>query len=78
MPVNLSIRNVPDDLAEKLRERARAAHRSLQGELLVILEEAVGERRPVTLGVIRERIREYGISTGDEATGMVREDRDAR
>jgi plasmid stability protein len=38
MPVSLSIKNVPEDLAERLRERAKRNHRSLQGELLAILE----------------------------------------
>ena len=41
MSVNLSIKNVPDHVAEKLRESAAAHHRSLQGELLAILEAAV-------------------------------------
>ena len=45
MAVNLSLRNVPDDWAEKLRERAKRNHRSLQGELLSILEETVTPRR---------------------------------
>ena len=40
MPVNLSVKNVPDDLAAKLRERAERNHRSLQGELMAILERA--------------------------------------
>lgn len=31
---NLSIKNVPEDVVARLRERARANHRSLQGELL--------------------------------------------
>jgi len=31
---NLSIKNVPDEVVRKLRARARANHRSLQGELL--------------------------------------------
>ena len=31
---NLSIKNVPADVVERLRARARANHRSLQGELL--------------------------------------------
>jgi plasmid stability protein len=38
MPVNLSIKNVPDDIAERLRLRAAAHHRSLQGELMAIIE----------------------------------------
>ena len=41
MPVNLSIKNVPDALAGRLRERAERNHRSLQGELMAILESAV-------------------------------------
>ena len=78
MPVNLSIKNVPDDIAEKLRKRARASHRSLQGELMVILEEAVSDSRPVTLGVIRERARAYGIKTNDDSTEWIRKDRNER
>jgi antitoxin FitA len=41
MPINVSIKNVPDDLIEELRKRAKRHHRSLQGELMVMLEEAV-------------------------------------
>ena len=41
MPVTLTIKQVPDRTAEKLRLRAAASHRSLQGELMAILEEAV-------------------------------------
>lgn len=43
MSVNLSIKNVPDPLAAKLRERAGRNHRSLQGELMAILESAATE-----------------------------------
>ena len=42
MPVNLSVKNVPDELAERLRRRAAANRRSLQRELLSILEAAAG------------------------------------
>jgi plasmid stability protein len=42
MPVNLSVKNVPDDLAESLRQRAARNRRSLQRELLSILEAAIG------------------------------------
>ncbi len=31
MPVSLSIKNVPDELAQRLRERAKRNHRSVQG-----------------------------------------------
>ena len=43
MAVNLSIKGVPDTLAERLRERAERNHRSLQGELMLIIEQAAGQ-----------------------------------
>jgi hypothetical protein len=47
MPVTLTIKQVPDRIADKLRLRAAASHRSLQGELMAILEEAVLHGTPV-------------------------------
>lgn len=38
---SLSVKDVPEPLAEKLRQRAARNHRSLQGELMAILEAAV-------------------------------------
>lgn len=43
MSVNLSIKDVPDDIAQRLRERAARNHRSLQGELMAIVERAASE-----------------------------------
>lgn len=43
---NLSIKDVPEDWAETLRQRAARNHRSLQGELMAILERAVAEGVP--------------------------------
>ena len=40
MPVNLSIKGVPDPIAAGLRARAARNHRSLQRELLAIIEVA--------------------------------------
>jgi plasmid stability protein len=38
---NLSIKDVPEAWAESLRQRAARNHRSLQGELMAIIEQAV-------------------------------------
>src|SRR5688500_12063810 len=48
MPVTLTIKQVPEPLAQKLRERAAANHRSLQGELMAILDEATAATASVT------------------------------
>lgn len=41
---NLSIKDVPEVLAEALRQRAARNHRSLQGELMAIIERAAQDR----------------------------------
>jgi antitoxin FitA len=38
---NLSIKDVPEGIAEALRQRAARNHRSLQGELMAIIQQAV-------------------------------------
>ena len=43
MPVSLSIKDVPDELAAGLRERAARHHRSLQRELMALVEAAVAD-----------------------------------
>ena len=78
MPVNLSIKNAPDDLVQRLRERAARHHRSLQGEFMAILEEAVGSSRPLTPDEVLSKVRQLGLSTSDGTAAMVREDRDDR
>jgi Arc-like DNA binding domain len=40
---NLSVKDVPESWAETLRQRAARHHRSLQGELMAIIEAAVQE-----------------------------------
>jgi plasmid stability protein len=78
MPVNLSIKNAPDEIVKRLRERAARHHRSLQGELMAILEDAVATPRRLTPDEVLTRVRELGISTPSEAAAMVREDRNGR
>ena len=41
----LTIKDVPEPLAERLRQRAARNHRSLQGELMAIVEQAAAESR---------------------------------
>lgn len=64
MPVNFSIKNVPDHVADRLRDRAARHHRSLQGELMAILEAAasseIAEARPIVaadLALLRHALR---------------------
>ena len=78
MPVNLSIKNAPDEIVNRLKERAARHHRSLQGELMAIIEEAAGISRPLTPDEVLSKVRRLGLSTPREAAAMMREDRDGR
>jgi plasmid stability protein len=75
--VDLSIKKVPERLVAQLRRRAAAHHRSLQGELLSILEEVLRPKR-ATISEVRERLAKLGIRTTGQSTKMIREERDAR
>jgi len=76
--VNLSIKNVPEDLANKLRQRAAKHHRSLQGELLAILEEALSKDEVITPSELLSKIREMELHTTSDSALWIRENRDAR
>ncbi|MBI4318062.1 MAG: hypothetical protein HY675_06200 [Chloroflexi bacterium] len=92
MPVNFSIKNVPDDVAERLRARAKRNRRSLQGELLVILERvAESERSDQALVVLEDMlpdritfeeadriVKALNLPKTQDSTEIIREMRDAR
>ncbi len=78
MPVNLLITNAPDHVVQRLRERAERHHRSLQGELLSIIEAAVEDDRPRTPAEVLVAVRRLGLYTPSEAAALVRADRDGR
>jgi antitoxin FitA len=78
MPANLSIKNVPDEILKRLRQRAARHRRSLQGELLAILEENVLSEERLTVDDVLARVRRLRLRTPSEAARMIRTDRDAR
>jgi len=78
MAVDLFIQNVPEDLVVRLNERASRSHRSLQRELLAILELAAVDNRRLTAQDALAQVQALGVSTPQESAAFVREDRDAR
>jgi antitoxin FitA len=77
MPINLSIKNAPDDLVELVKERAAKNHRSLRGELLAIIEEAVRQPAPLTPHDLLVRARQLGLKT-ESSVEIIRKMRDER
>jgi plasmid stability protein len=75
---NVLIRDIPDDVVETLKQRAKSRNRPLQGELRGILLEAA--RRPC--GDIVQRAAEIRLKLSGErrsfsdSAELLREDRD--
>jgi plasmid stability protein len=55
VPVNLSIKNVPEELATALRYRAASNQRTIQQELMHILKEALKDQKSVTIDAFIEQ-----------------------
>ena len=75
---NLSIKNAPDEMVKRLKRRAERHHRSLPGELMAILEDALGTSRPLTPDEVLTEVRRLRLETPGGAAAMIREDRDGR
>ncbi len=79
MPI-LHVRNVPEELYERLRRRAQAQRRSLSAEVITLLSWALeeAERSPEsTLAAIRRRRFFRPMEVGaPESTVLLREDRE--
>ena len=78
MPVSLSVKNAADEMVKRLRERAVRHHRSLQGELMAIRQEAVGAWRPLMPHEILAKLRRLGLANACDAAAMIGEGRDGR
>jgi antitoxin FitA len=76
----LHVRNVPDDLYERLQQRAGAQKRSLSAEVVSLLERAIGEpgvERAELFDRIRRRrsqIQHLGAHVSS-SVDLLREDR---
>jgi plasmid stability protein len=79
MGVNLSIKNAPEDVVQRLKERAAKNHRSLNGEVLSILEEATLMQRTLSVDEAIEKIRALRLPKGGpKGVDLIRADRDSR
>lgn len=76
----LHVRNIPDRLYERIRERAEASSRSLSAEVVILLGRAL-EDKGSSVGELlteisrRRRFRPAAVGLPDSTT-LLREDRD--
>ena len=78
MPVSLSIKNVSDQVVERLRARAARNRRSLQGELLDLIERAADDVPTISARAVYDRIRKLNLPAGESSAEIIRDMRDAR
>jgi hypothetical protein len=80
MSVTLSIKNVPDKVVERLRTQAKVNRRSLQGELLAMVERVAAQSaiRPMTVGELHDWAKTQGFRGTGDSTEDIRRMRDER
>jgi len=76
--VSLSIKNVPVDVVKRLRARAERNRRSLQGELLALIESAADDVPTISARQVFDRIRSLNLPAGERSVDIIRELRDGR
>ena len=77
MTLTLSIKKVPESVVKRLKRRAVKHKRSLQGELMAVLEEATSPTH-LTIDELRETVRRFGPPIPGDSAKIIRADRDAR
>lgn len=74
----LSVKNIRPTLLQSLKRRAKEHHRSLQGEVLSILEREASPVKRMSPDEIWNAARKSGLGAKDEAVAMIRAARRAR
>ena len=75
---DLTIRDVPQNIVDKLKARAKRNHRTLRGELMDIVERAAAQEPTLTIDELYERMKALGRSAQSDSTEIVRQMRDER
>ena len=76
----LHVRNVPEEIYQRLCEKAKASRRSLSDEVLVLLRDSLKSGKPSQRELLDEIQRQPPFRPADigapDSTTLLREDRD--
>ena len=76
---SVTLKNIPPKTLAKLKQMAAENHRSLQGQLMTLVDQALEPTGSAkTIEEVYQRIKALGVSSPSESVQMIREDRDAR
>ena len=79
---SIQVRDVPEQIYNKIKNNAQKEHRSLSQQAIVTLKKGLGidenhkERRRTLIDQIRSRRVAYDISKLEDPVSLIREDRD--
>jgi plasmid stability protein len=75
----LHVRNIPDELYDRIRQRARAQNRSISAEVIILLDRALAEaersQSDVLAGIQRRRAFYPAQAGAPDSTTLLHEDR---
>jgi plasmid stability protein len=72
----VSVKNVPEEVVRRLKAQAQENHRSLQGEVLSILEAATRRAPGMTAAAALAEARRHGLRGEPRSVDIIRADRD--
>ena len=76
---SLTLKNIPQEKLKKLKLKAQEHHRSLQGEMMSLIDDALKVSRTVlSPAEAYARAKALGLGGPNKSVRMIREDRDAR
>lgn len=78
MGVDMLLKNIPESLAAELRRRADQHHRSLDREVVAVIEAGLDREPPRTIEELHARVQAMGLHSPSDSVAIIREARDAR
>lgn len=82
MMATITVKNIPEEIYEKIKLQAKANRRSVNSEIISIFEHAVQKRTPMDVQEILERARKvreltaHYVITNEELTRWKKEGRE--
>lgn len=78
MAATLVLKDLPEELSERIKRRAALYDRTPEQEILALLEKALSPKELITSKQLLAEARAAGIQTPSDSVRMVTEDRNAR
>jgi plasmid stability protein len=72
--MNITIKNIPEEIYKKLKESARLNHRSMNGEIIYCLEKVLFQQKCLSSNFVSERLERAKILRQETSNSNLTED----